>query len=1001
MLKIFGTGKKKKSTVKPGHLKIPIPMISGVQYADMTESQISTLIGGGNRGDQPSKKSVPSISSQKTEKVSGVAAPGRSISSPPNLLMPKPVYSLPPTRFLFKSHEYEKTQVESSEDEESFSGDSSDESDIIELFPSNVIAADHTVTKEVNHKKLSPIEESEKSPIESLFTNEGVIGKLESQRQESDNNNHQSLGSVTRTSDDSIRHYTSASESPFFTTSSVSCSSNNLINDTPAFPSFSANSFLPIQPSSNNIDIAPNNNPTSSVSVHQSDTKIIKSSTQMNTYSTPQDLVESAKHTKENATFNFQNTEPNKSPSLPSEEVIQNPTSLRNNKREKTPLRFSDASSISPHPTGTSQTKVTRPSSSSASSATIGLAVTPISQSRITNNSDKPPGNQSQTSEPSAFVAFQNNNNNKNIFMPLENTSRNHSLAISDIQHNMKKMALNEDLEELKRAVDRMQQQRVSDREEHLNRVKEQKLREKEILDQINLTKQRLEMAIAGKFFMDDLNNTNDADNNAITATIGQHQASFEDLQPPIKSLNGPTIEEEYITKTNPMMKPSTSASSSRSKTRANLAEAPKSLENRQSDSGRPKGLRKQLNSSNRYSYHQESPSESYFPDASKTDFEYLNNPHGLPPQPSFASNKFRYGNVRNYHPEMEYMEGRNRYDLFDPPRVRNIRNFPQQQRRQRSKSVESQWLPPQEFIDQQQHIHRLQQQQHELSYSPAEMGDNNRFIPPGRIRSRKSSTHSAKSNPSEGTGNGQDLQNGYHSAAEKDDDDGDGEDDEMENDTNRHDPPEVNIRYNPDGDFPQQFHDDPRLSRNNSGNRYRRRPPPHSNNGPMPPSMMYHNQAFGPPPHMSHMGMMSDRDRLKMRPPPPLPYGYNNMPPPGSEYYPYIPQRVSPRMMAAFNEDQQWNPPPPHHPQWGPVNQNMYGAPPPPPENIGSGTAANSGGAVNGGVNGHHLQDTPNENNFGRRYPPTQTVPLQQTPQQSQHGYMGMYPDTSHRLYI
>lgn len=827
-----------------------------------------------------------------------------------------------------------------------------------------------------------------------------VIEKLESPRQESDNNNHQSLGSVTRTSDDSIRHYTSASESPFFTTSSVSRSSNNLINDTPTFSSFSANSFLPPEPSSNHIESAPNQNSTSSASTFPSDTNIIKSSPQMHTYSISQDIVVSPKHTKENTTFNLENTEPIKSSSLPSEEAVQNLTSLQNIKREKTPLRCSDASSISPHPTGTNQTKVTRPSSSSASSATIGLAVTPISQSRIINNSDKPPGNQSQTSESSAFVAFQNNNNNKNIFMPLENTSRNHSLAISDIQHNMKKMALNEDLEQLKRTVDRMQQQRVSDREEHLSRVKEQKLREKEILEQINLTKQRLEMAIAGKFFMEDLTNTNDADNNAITATIGQQQTTgLNSLQPSSKGPNGPTIEEEYISKTNPIMKPSTSASSSKSKSRVNLTETSKPLENFKLESGRPKGLRKQPNSNNRHSNHHESPVESYFPDASKTDFEYLNNPHNPPPQQNFASNKFRYGNVRNYHPEMEYMEGRNRYDLFDPPRTRNMRNLPQQQRRQRSKSVESQWLPPQEFMDHQQHMHRLQQQQYELSYSPAELGDGNRFVPPGRVRSRKSSTHSVKSNPSEGTGNGQDLHNGYHSAAEKDDDD-DGEDAELENDTNRHGPSGANSRYNPDGDLSQQYHDDIRLARNNSGNRYRRRPLPHSNNGPMPHSMMYHNQAFVPPPHMSHMGMMNDRERLKMRPHPPPPYGYNNIPPPGSEYYPYIPQRLSPRMMSAFNEDQQWNPPPPHHPQWGPGNQNLYGAPPPQPENIGNG-AANNNGAVNGGVNGHHLQDTPNETNFGRRYPPAQAAPLQQTPQQPQHGYMGIYPDTPHRLYI
>lgn len=206
MLKIFGSGKKKrKSGIKSGHLKIPIPMISGVQYADMTESQISTLIGGGNKGDQPLKKSVSSISSQRTNNTTNtektpaathpVAAPSRSISSPPNLVMPKPIYSLPPTRFLLRSHEYEKTQVESSEDEESLSGESSDESDIIELFPSNIIAVDHTITKEVNYKKLSPIEESEKSPIESSINEGGKFYKffvLQLNKSTDDNNTNNS-----------------------------------------------------------------------------------------------------------------------------------------------------------------------------------------------------------------------------------------------------------------------------------------------------------------------------------------------------------------------------------------------------------------------------------------------------------------------------------------------------------------------------------------------------------------------------------------------------------------------------------------------------------------------------------------------------------------------------------------------------------------------------------------------------------------------------------------
>jgi hypothetical protein len=167
-----------------------------------------------------------------------------------------------------------------------------------------------------------------------------------------------------------------------------------------------------------------------------------------------------------------------------------------------------------------------------------------------------------------------------------------------------------------------------------------------------------------------------------------------------------------------------------------------------------------------------------------------------------------------------------------------------------------------------------------------------------------------------------------------------------------------------------------------------------------MHPSMMHPN--FGPPPHMSHMGMVNDnRDRIKMRPPPP--YGYNNNIPSGNEYYPYIPQRVSPRMMAAFTEEQQWNGP--HRSQW--PNQKMYGIPPPPPpppqgvpENINGNNGTVNANVPNAGNGPHHLQDPVNENNFTRRYPQPNSL-QQQTPQQSQHGYMSMYGDASHILYI
>lgn len=134
MRKLFGANKKKKpSKLKTSALKIPIPMINGVEYADLTESQISTLIGGRNKGYRE-KKLTTSLSSQRTNNTiqtektpSNVpvqqqpVTPSRSISSPPILVMPKPMHSLPPTRYLLGNYNYEKTQVEnsiSSSDEE-------------------------------------------------------------------------------------------------------------------------------------------------------------------------------------------------------------------------------------------------------------------------------------------------------------------------------------------------------------------------------------------------------------------------------------------------------------------------------------------------------------------------------------------------------------------------------------------------------------------------------------------------------------------------------------------------------------------------------------------------------------------------------------------------------------------------------------------------------------------------------------------------------------------
>ncbi|OBZ81490.1 hypothetical protein A0J61_10461 [Choanephora cucurbitarum] len=69
------------------------------------------------------------------------------------------------------------------------------------------------------------------------------------------------------------------------------------------------------------------------------------------------------------------------------------------------------------------------------------------------------------------------------------------------IQSQIQKLALNEDLLDLKRTVDRMQQERASDLQEHLARLEEQRKRERDMLDQIHATKERLEKAIADGLF--------------------------------------------------------------------------------------------------------------------------------------------------------------------------------------------------------------------------------------------------------------------------------------------------------------------------------------------------------------------------------------------------------------------------------------------------------------------------------------------------------------------
>lgn len=740
--------------------------------------------------------------------------------------------------------------------------------------------------------------------------------------------------SVTRTSDDSIRQYISAPGSPFLIQSSFSVS-NNMDNKQQDDESFNISSS-PLTTSSFTtgqvLTELKDNTPTPSL-LHNRQPSFVTATSFDTTMEDPNPNGLSQGKIASPRTVNLIK-EP--TPINHTNEI----SSSHTNKREKTPIRHNnnnDTNSSSPHLQPIKQTKVTRPttSSSASSSATVGFTVTPLSQ----NRTDKVPGN--QNIEPTPFVSSQNNNNN----VMLENASRNHSLAISDIQHNLRKMALNQDLEELKKTVDRMEKERISDREEHLNRVKEQKLRETEILEQIKITKERLELAIAGKLFLG-----------------------------PKKPFTGNTIEEEYNISSEPIMKTSVSSSSIRTKpNKASSNEFPR----QQVDVRQQEGNRNTRGSRKQYPQQQQAGnrSESYFPDISQID--YMN--HNQPFFPAIPNN-----NSRSYqhHLENEFINDVNRYELFDSPTSRRNSRTNAQQRRQRSKSMESSWLPAHELIDVQPQHKPQHQQQSELNYDDPTIPIDG-YRP--RNRSRKSSSHSTKSNPLDvasvrNNHSSHDLQSGYHSAAEEE---GDCIED-IEKENNREQLQQQQQRA-------QFQNEDPRLH-----GRYRRRsqlPPPPPNG--MHPSMMYPGFGGPLPPHMSHMGIPNDnRDRLgKIRPPPPF-VGYNNGIPPTNDYYPYHPQRMSPRMMAAtFTDDSQWNNRRSQQ-QWG--NQKMYGMPPPAqPENNGNPAVGNNISNANNTNNAvNHLQE---ENNFTRRYPLAQ-----QTPQKSQqHGYMSMYGEPPHILYI
>ncbi|KAG1078994.1 hypothetical protein G6F42_023984 [Rhizopus arrhizus] len=258
------------------------------------------------------------------------------------------------------------------------------------------------------------------------------------------------------------------------------------------------------------------------------------------------------------------------------------------------------------------------PTSSSGSSATVGHDVTHSQNRLVNNNSDKPPGSLLQTIS-SESPAFHQNNNN----------SRMDSLT-EMLQSEIKKMALNEDLLELKRTVDRMQQQRVSDLEDHLTRVAEQKLREMEILEQIKQTKQRLDMAIAERMFTNENPKEQDLDQRL-------SKQPNDDQVPVMKSSNSTNT-----TRSN-KLRSSTSASGG---SNANV---------RRQHPQQPAANRQRSRRSLPSAYQRLPAQNEYFPDMSKPNFEF-----DYPPQ---------FGYPQEYNPELDVMRmmNGNQSQFVDP----------------------------------------------------------------------------------------------------------------------------------------------------------------------------------------------------------------------------------------------------------------------------------------------------------------------------------------------
>ncbi|KAI9474116.1 MAG: hypothetical protein EXX96DRAFT_541751 [Benjaminiella poitrasii] len=429
MRKLFISKKKKRPEIelRPSDIKIPIPMINGIQFADMTDSQLTALLS--NRPREDTTMTASSISNPSRVKSYPVGRKAASLahvptlSSPPVLSMPTPIRGvLPPTRFLLRTYEDEKTQVEN---DSSSSSSSEDESSSDEEF---------IMTSNTSYSN-KPIKESKEQ-------------------------DYQSSADVTRTSDDSILPYISASESLFPTTTTSSDLSN-----------FS---------------------PTAAALPTTTETKPF--------FSMQQPTMTSHDALNEPEQTNYDN------PTIRLDKLSHRSSSESNQPRRPT---FNEGRpSITEERRGPETVDIsaaTKRQTTSSSDSSLTMAhdlVTHYSQNSLVESSNKLSGTQSQLSSSEISDALQN----KVLEPPTIDASSSTVASMNQtkrieardmLQSQLERMALSDDLLELKRTVDRMQQQRLIDHEEHLKRVQEQKSREKEIFEQIDLTKKRLEEAIA------------------------------------------------------------------------------------------------------------------------------------------------------------------------------------------------------------------------------------------------------------------------------------------------------------------------------------------------------------------------------------------------------------------------------------------------------------------------------------------------------------------------